>query len=128
MRHEGILDIRRHKLSFEVGGRGREFKQNPFLADLYSRKKEVFTNFKSPKTSSQPTLESISTKPGGRGSLVAKVTDSWAACCEFEPSAAEDPPCRKRCTLHLLGAQASPGWRCVVVRRGGTSSGFILVT
>ncbi|GFV82517.1 actin-binding LIM protein 1 [Trichonephila clavipes] len=30
----------------------------------------------------------------GRGSLVVKVTDSWLAYHEFEPSTAEDPPCR----------------------------------
>ncbi|GFU24181.1 hypothetical protein TNCV_2007641 [Trichonephila clavipes] len=31
----------------------------------------------------------------GRGSLVIKVTDSWQACHEFEPSAAKDSSCRK---------------------------------
>ncbi|GFU77571.1 hypothetical protein TNCV_3499431 [Trichonephila clavipes] len=30
----------------------------------------------------------------GRGSFVVKVTDSWLACHEFEPSTTEDPPCR----------------------------------
>ncbi|GFX03779.1 ATP-dependent DNA helicase [Trichonephila clavipes] len=37
-----------------------------------------------------------------RGSLVVKVTISWPACHEFEPSATENPPCREsRCTLNL---------------------------
>ncbi|GFV19142.1 hypothetical protein TNCV_3223601 [Trichonephila clavipes] len=30
----------------------------------------------------------------GCGTLVVKVTDSWPACHEFEPSTVEDPPCR----------------------------------
>ncbi|GFU65939.1 transposable element Tc3 transposase [Trichonephila clavipes] len=29
-----------------------------------------------------------------RGSLVAKVTDSWLPCHDFDQSAAEDPSCR----------------------------------
>ncbi|GFX78446.1 hypothetical protein TNCV_1295121 [Trichonephila clavipes] len=29
-----------------------------------------------------------------RGSLVVKVKESWLVCHEFEPSDAEDPPCR----------------------------------
>ncbi|GFV58746.1 hypothetical protein TNCV_3730841 [Trichonephila clavipes] len=36
----------------------------------------------------------IRNKEDGRDSLVVKVTESWLACHEFEPSAAEDPPCR----------------------------------
>ncbi|GFW78846.1 hypothetical protein TNCV_2058671 [Trichonephila clavipes] len=35
-------------------------------------------------------------------SLVVKVMDSWSACHEFEPCAAEDPPYRGgRCTLNI---------------------------
>ncbi|GFT73353.1 uncharacterized protein TNCV_4009631 [Trichonephila clavipes] len=30
----------------------------------------------------------------GYGNLVVRVTHSWPACHEFEPSTAEDPPCR----------------------------------
>ncbi|GFV50793.1 uncharacterized protein TNCV_4237481 [Trichonephila clavipes] len=79
----------------------------------------------------------------GRGSLVDKVTDSWLACQEFDPSVAEDPPSNwsmyrivadlvtssstvqlktrrvgKRCTLNLSRAQMSSRWCGVVVRRG----------
>ncbi|GFT63673.1 hypothetical protein TNCV_871021 [Trichonephila clavipes] len=35
----------------------------------------------------------------GYSSLVVKVTDSWLACHEFEPSIAEEPPFRgSRCS------------------------------
>ncbi|GFW78772.1 hypothetical protein TNCV_4261941 [Trichonephila clavipes] len=34
--------------------------------------------------------------------LMVKVMDSWLSCHEFEPSTAEDPPCRGgRCTLNM---------------------------
>ncbi|GFV18986.1 hypothetical protein TNCV_4758711 [Trichonephila clavipes] len=33
-------------------------------------------------------------KAHGCGILTVKVTDSWPACHEFEPSTAEDPPCK----------------------------------
>ncbi|GFW45536.1 hypothetical protein TNCV_3244761 [Trichonephila clavipes] len=32
---------------------------------------------------------------GGCGSLVVKLADSWLACHELEPSAADDPSCRR---------------------------------
>ncbi|GFT31444.1 hypothetical protein TNCV_608641 [Trichonephila clavipes] len=54
----------------------------------------------------------------GRGRLVAKVTDSWSACHDFEPSAAEDPPCLERC-INLSRSQMSSHWYDVVVRREG---------
>ncbi|GFV62497.1 uncharacterized protein TNCV_630761 [Trichonephila clavipes] len=41
----------------------------------------------------------------GRGSLVAKVMDSWLACHEFELSAFEDPPCREG--LHVKSVESS---------------------
>ncbi|GFW83055.1 uncharacterized protein TNCV_4604821 [Trichonephila clavipes] len=37
--------------------------------------------------------------------LVAKVTDSWTACHEFDPSAAEDPPCRE--AMHVKSVESS---------------------
>ncbi|PRD37919.1 UNVERIFIED_CONTAM: hypothetical protein NCL1_04689 [Trichonephila clavipes] len=40
-------------------------------------------------------IQSLPLLPGGCGSLVAKVTDSWPTCHEFKPNAAEDPPCRE---------------------------------
>ncbi|GFY20931.1 hypothetical protein TNCV_3989751 [Trichonephila clavipes] len=39
-----------------------------------------------------PHIEVVQMPNGGHGSLVVKVMDSWLACHEFEPSAAEDPP------------------------------------
>ncbi|GFX40585.1 hypothetical protein TNCV_2373691 [Trichonephila clavipes] len=39
-------------------------------------------------------LSIYSTQVGSHDSLVVKVTDSWPACREFEPSTVEDPPCR----------------------------------
>ncbi|GFV54446.1 hypothetical protein TNCV_2865301 [Trichonephila clavipes] len=38
----------------------------------------------------------ISKQHGGRVCLVVKVTDSWLACHEFQPSTAENPTCRGR--------------------------------
>ncbi|GFY34956.1 hypothetical protein TNCV_155291 [Trichonephila clavipes] len=59
----------------------------------------------------------------GRGSLVVKETDSWPACHKFEPSTADNPPRRERCTLNLSRAQTSSSG--VVVRRVDASSGVI---
>ncbi|GFV69338.1 hypothetical protein TNCV_2943081 [Trichonephila clavipes] len=54
----------------------------------------------------------------GCDSLVVKVMDSWLACHEFEPGAAEDPPCKKdRYTLNLSGLKRPPIG--VEVRREG---------
>ncbi|GFW95482.1 uncharacterized protein TNCV_1721841 [Trichonephila clavipes] len=41
----------------------------------------------------------------GRDSLVVKVTDSWSDCHEFEPSTAEDPPCRG--AMHVKPVESS---------------------
>ncbi|GFV71068.1 hypothetical protein TNCV_3703901 [Trichonephila clavipes] len=41
---------------------------------------------------------------GDHSSLVAKVTDSWQACHEFEPSSAEDSPCRE--AMHLKSVES----------------------
>ncbi|GFU25958.1 hypothetical protein TNCV_5104551 [Trichonephila clavipes] len=41
----------------------------------------------------------------GCGSLVAKVTDSWLACHEFEFSTTEDPPCRG--AMHVKSVESS---------------------
>ncbi|GFT85568.1 hypothetical protein TNCV_4252951 [Trichonephila clavipes] len=44
-----------------------------------------------------------------RGSLVIKVTDSWLACHQFEPSTSEDSPYRgDRCTLNLWKLKCPP--------------------
>ncbi|GFS55502.1 hypothetical protein TNCV_1627491, partial [Trichonephila clavipes] len=42
---------------------------------------------------------------GGRGSLVVKVMDSWAACHEFKPNTAEDSPCRG--AMHVKFVESS---------------------
>ncbi|PRD28210.1 UNVERIFIED_CONTAM: hypothetical protein NCL1_33124 [Trichonephila clavipes] len=49
-------------------------------------------------------------KPGSsRGSLVVMVTDSLPLCHEFEPSTAEDAPCRGgRCMLNLSMLKRTP--------------------
>ncbi|GFY19762.1 transposable element Tcb1 transposase [Trichonephila clavipes] len=45
----------------------------------------------------------------GRSSLVSKVTDSWLACHEFEPSNNKDPPCKEgHCTLNLSMLKRPP--------------------
>ncbi|GFW99085.1 hypothetical protein TNCV_3008551 [Trichonephila clavipes] len=41
----------------------------------------------------------------GHGSIEVKVMDSWWACHEFEPSTAEDPPCRMQ-LMHIKYAEA----------------------
>ncbi|GFV19138.1 hypothetical protein TNCV_3223561 [Trichonephila clavipes] len=47
----------------------------------------------------------IRTTRSGRGSLVVKVTDSWPACHQFQPSTAEDPPCRG--AMHVKSVKSS---------------------
>ncbi|PRD30612.1 UNVERIFIED_CONTAM: hypothetical protein NCL1_25897 [Trichonephila clavipes] len=38
----------------------------------------------------------------GCGSLMVKITDSWPAYHDFDPSTTEDSPCREgRCTLNM---------------------------
>ncbi|GFU55092.1 hypothetical protein TNCV_425991 [Trichonephila clavipes] len=38
-------------------------------------------------------LREVIRRRGDHGSLMVKVTDSWLACHEFEPSTDKDPPC-----------------------------------
>ncbi|GFV45034.1 hypothetical protein TNCV_907811 [Trichonephila clavipes] len=64
----------------------------------------------------------------GCGSLVVKITDSWPACHDFEPSTAEDTPCRGAVHIKSVDAQTSSHWCGVEVTRGGSSSGVVLVT
>ncbi|GFX33747.1 hypothetical protein TNCV_3961561 [Trichonephila clavipes] len=45
----------------------------------------------------------------GCGSLVVKITDFWLTSHEFEPSTAEDPPCREhKCTLNMSRLKRPP--------------------
>ncbi|GFU83973.1 uncharacterized protein TNCV_560991 [Trichonephila clavipes] len=56
------------------------------------------------------------------GSLVVKVTDSWPACQEFEPSTAENPPCRG--ATHIKSVERSNVLPLVwQLGEGGASSG-----
>ncbi|GFW65308.1 hypothetical protein TNCV_395741 [Trichonephila clavipes] len=51
-----------------------------------------------------------------RSSPVAKVMDSWAACYEFRPSTAEDPPCNRVMLLLLPRLKHPPDgvvWKLV---------------
>ncbi|GFU83819.1 hypothetical protein TNCV_1694891 [Trichonephila clavipes] len=64
----------------------------------------------------------------GRGSLMVKVTDLWLTSHEFEPSTAEDPTCRVTMHRKSIHAYMSSPWCSVEVRRGGASSGVILVS
>ncbi|GFX52054.1 hypothetical protein TNCV_4653831 [Trichonephila clavipes] len=41
----------------------------------------------------------------GHGNLVVKVTDSWPACHDFEPSTPKDAPCRV--AMHFKSAESS---------------------
>ncbi|GFY20820.1 hypothetical protein TNCV_1120541 [Trichonephila clavipes] len=50
------------------------------------------------------TRSSIPLCSSGRGSLAVKVTDSWPGCHEFEPSIAEDLPCRR--ALHVKSIES----------------------
>ncbi|GFV01834.1 hypothetical protein TNCV_2550881 [Trichonephila clavipes] len=65
----------------------------------------------------------------GRDSLVVKITDLRLACHEFEPIAAEHPPC-KMIPIHVKSEEAQTSFRCGLegVRRGCGRSGVILVT
>ncbi|GFW75451.1 hypothetical protein TNCV_4426351 [Trichonephila clavipes] len=44
------------------------------------------------------------------GTLVVKETDSRLACHEFEPSTAEDPPCRAAMHVKSFEAKTSSRW------------------
>ncbi|GFV46968.1 hypothetical protein TNCV_3033651 [Trichonephila clavipes] len=62
--------------------------------------------------------------PRGGDSLVAKVTDAWSACHEFEPS---DEEIAERCMLNLSRAQTFSRW-CGSLERKSASSEIVLVT
>ncbi|GFX50133.1 hypothetical protein TNCV_772961 [Trichonephila clavipes] len=67
---------------------------------------------------------------GSRGRPVVKITDSWSACCEFEPSTAEDTPLQRR-PVHTLNMMKLKRLAFGVVGKlgeGYTRSDFVLVT
>ncbi|GFV36472.1 hypothetical protein TNCV_2259911 [Trichonephila clavipes] len=65
-------------------------------------------------------------KERDRGSRGSQGIGSWQACNEFETSTTKDPPCRRPMPVKLLIAQTSSIGASV--RRGGASSGVVLVT
>ncbi|GFU59214.1 hypothetical protein TNCV_4197461 [Trichonephila clavipes] len=52
----------------------------------------------------------------------------WMWGGEFEPSAAEDSPCRGTMHIKSVDAQTSSHWYGVEVRKGGASTGIALLT
>ncbi|GFX99807.1 hypothetical protein TNCV_258461 [Trichonephila clavipes] len=60
------------------------------LESIDSNEEQIFSN----KTRNQKIITKVRENFESRGSPVAKVTDSWSACHEFEPCATEDQPCR----------------------------------
>ncbi|GFY36350.1 hypothetical protein TNCV_3450531 [Trichonephila clavipes] len=66
-------------------------------------------------------------QPSVQSSIVVKATDSCLGYHEFEPTIADDPPCRGgRCTLNK--SKLKHPHIGVEVRRGVSGSGVILVT
>ncbi|GFS55293.1 uncharacterized protein TNCV_1626331 [Trichonephila clavipes] len=65
---------------------------------------------------------------GNEGSLVVKVTDRGWRVLSSSPVPLKTRRVRKRCTLNLSRAETSSRWCGVVDRRGGASSGVVLVT
>ncbi|GFY17305.1 hypothetical protein TNCV_1090791 [Trichonephila clavipes] len=64
----------------------------------------------------------------GRGSLEVKASDRGWRVMSSSPVPLKTRRIEKRCTFHLSRAQTSSRWCGVVVRRGGASSGVVLVT
>ncbi|GFY01429.1 hypothetical protein TNCV_850371 [Trichonephila clavipes] len=65
---------------------------------------------------------------GGCGNLVVKVSDRGWLVMSSSPVPLKTCRVGQRCTLNPSRAQTSSRWCSVVVRRGGASSGLVLVT
>ncbi|GFV92320.1 hypothetical protein TNCV_3949301 [Trichonephila clavipes] len=66
--------------------------------------------------------EKLLVLPSGRGS-----PDSWTACHEFEPSTADDPPCRgSRCELNVSRLKCPPVGVMWKLGQGVASSRVVL--
>ncbi|GFX85965.1 hypothetical protein TNCV_2473671 [Trichonephila clavipes] len=63
----------------------------------------------------------------GNGSPVVKVSDHVRHVMSSSPVPLKTRHVEKRCTLNMLRAQMSSRWCGVVDRRGGASSGVVLV-
>ncbi|GFV61561.1 hypothetical protein TNCV_4543931 [Trichonephila clavipes] len=63
----------------------------------------------------------------GRGSQVVKVLDRGWRVKSLSTAPLKTLHAGERCTLDLSKAQASSRWCGVIVRRGGASSGVVLV-
>ncbi|GFY30220.1 hypothetical protein TNCV_3091271 [Trichonephila clavipes] len=67
-------------------------------------------------------------KASGRSSLVVKVSHHGWLVTSSSPVPLKNRRVGERCTLNLSRTQMSSRWCAVVVRKGGTSSGVVLVT
>ncbi|GFT55055.1 uncharacterized protein TNCV_2325601 [Trichonephila clavipes] len=70
----------------------------------------------------------VSAKGKGCGGPVVKVSDRGSHVMSSSPVPLKTRRVGKRCTLNLSRAQTTSRWCGVVVRRGGASSGVVLVT
>ncbi|GFV32381.1 hypothetical protein TNCV_1676671 [Trichonephila clavipes] len=64
-----------------------------------------------------------------RSSSVVKVTDSWLACHEFEPSTTDDPPCRGAMSVKSVASSnfLPLVWYDVVVREEWSASSDVVL-
>ncbi|GFW48213.1 hypothetical protein TNCV_2382971 [Trichonephila clavipes] len=74
------------------------------------------------------TSRDVLPRGGGRGSRVVYLSDHGLPCHVFETSATKARRVGQRCPLNLSRAETSSRWFCVVVRRGGASTGVVHVT
>ncbi|GFT89784.1 hypothetical protein TNCV_1665541 [Trichonephila clavipes] len=75
-----------------------------------------------------PSRRILSSSKSGRAGLVVKVSDRGWLVTSSSPVPPKTHRVGEQCTLNLSKAQTSSRWCGVVVRRGGASSGVILVT
>ncbi|GFX29181.1 uncharacterized protein TNCV_3217161 [Trichonephila clavipes] len=76
-----------------------------------------------------PPLHTTTPRPwDGRGSLVVKVLDHGWHVTSSSPVPLKTRRVGDRCSLNLSRAQTSSRWCGVVVRRGGTSSGVVVLS
>ncbi|GFW07613.1 uncharacterized protein TNCV_3917461 [Trichonephila clavipes] len=89
---------------------------------------ERSSKFRGPSPIVFALLQRVTFKIRGRGSLVVKVSDHGWRVMSSSPVPLKTRRVGERCTLNLSRAQTSSRWYGVVVRRGGASSGVVLVT
>ncbi|GFX62474.1 hypothetical protein TNCV_413161 [Trichonephila clavipes] len=86
------------KHTYSIRNKKRSLGENQLTDNVSS---EIETVEIPSSTNSEEANNEFSKTLSGRGSLVVKVTDSWLAYHEFEPCTAENPLCRRRCTLNM---------------------------